>query len=156
MIYLVILYNLLNILMDLFNHYKNLTHNHRIAIIDWISEIGKHFKLKYGTVQLSFVILDNYLINETNKIISLDLEKISIVCLVLAAKSDSLQFFDLSDAEQTCDYIYNLEELENLELHILEKIEYFILRETYWQHIKNIVIKKSLSNDLYTISYYFF
>ncbi|AQN68601.1 serine-threonine kinase [Saudi moumouvirus] len=141
--------------MDLFNHYKNLTHNHRIAIIDWISEIGKHFKLKHGTIQLSFIILDNYLINETNKIISMDLQKISIICLVLAAKSDSLQFFDLSDAEQVCDYMYSLEELEKLELCILEKIKYFILRETHWQHIKNIVIKKSLSNDIYIISYYF-
>ncbi|AGF84993.1 kinase [Moumouvirus goulette] len=141
--------------MDLFNHYKNLTYNHRIAIIDWISEIGKHYKLKYCTVQLSFYILDDYLINETNNIISLDLQKISITCLVLAAKSDSLQFFDLSDAEHICDYIYSLEELEKIELRILEKIKFRVLRETHWQHIKNIVIKKSLSNDIYTVSYYF-
>ncbi|QGR54247.1 cyclin [Moumouvirus maliensis] len=141
--------------MDLFNHYKNLTQNHRIAIIDWIFEVGKHYKLKHATIQLSVAILDNYLINEVNKIISLDLQKISIVCLVLAAKSDSLQYFDLSDAENICDFMYGLEELEILEMRILERIKYFILRKTHWQHIKNIAIKKSLQNDIYLISFYF-
>ncbi|AEQ32390.1 cyclin-dependent kinase [Megavirus chiliensis] len=140
--------------MDLFSHHVFFTEKHRIPILDWMFQVTVVNKMPYDTFQLSVVLLDQYLLNKSITIETNDISKFAIVCITIASKINDVKPIDIEHASQICQEKYNARDLCNIEIDILDKLNYCVMKSICWSHIKNYTVKNNIDANVYNIVYY--
>nr|URM61986.1 cyclin [Mimivirus sp.] len=140
--------------MDLFSHHVFFTEKHRILILDWMFQVTTVNKMPYDTFQLSVVLLDQYLLNKSIAIETNDISKFAIVCITIASKINDVKSIDIEHASQICQDKYNARDLCNIEIDILDKLNYCVMKSIYWSRIKNYAAKNNIDTNIYNIAHY--
>nr|WBF70459.1 hypothetical protein [Megavirus caiporensis] len=140
--------------MDLFSHHVFYTEKYRIPILDWMFQVTIVNKMPYDTFQLSVVLLDQYLLNKSITIETNDISKFAIVCITIASKINNVKSIDIEDASIICQDKYEAHELCVIEIDILDKLNYCVMKSTHWSHIKNHTAKNNIDTNIYNIAHY--
>ncbi len=111
-------------------------------------------KMPYDTFQLSVVLLDQYLLNKSIAIETNDISKFAIVCITIASKINDVKSIDIEHASQICQDKYNARDLCNIEIDILDKLNYCVMKSIYWSRIKNYAAKNNIDTNIYNIAHY--
>lgn len=140
--------------MDLFSHHVYFSGKYRILILDWMFQVTIANKMPYDTFQLSVVLLDQYLLNKLITIETDDVCKFAIVCITIASKINDVNSIDIEHASKMYQDKYEARDLCNIEIDILDKLNYCVMKSIYWSSIKNYATKNNINTNIYNIAHY--
>ncbi|AZL89911.1 serine/threonine-protein kinase [Megavirus baoshan] len=140
--------------MDLFNHHVFFTEKYRIPILDWMFQLTIVNKMTYDTFQLSVTLLDQYLLNKSITIETHDIGKFAIVCITIASKINDVNPIDIEYASKIYQDKYNAYDLCGIEIDILDKLNYCVMKSIFWACIKNYMVKNNIDINIYNIAHY--
>lgn len=94
----------------------------RAILIDWLIEVHHKFKLSAEVLYLSVNIVDRYL---AEKVISRKkLQLVGVTAMLIASKYEEIYPPELSDFEYITDNAYNREEIMEMEILILNQLQF--------------------------------
>ena len=138
--------------IDYMSHQKNITYKMRQILVDWLIEVATEYKLRQQSIHLAIILLDKYL--SIDVIEMKELQCVGIVCLNLAQKYEEIYPEPIEEFVHISDKAYNSTEIVQMELRILNKLEYKLIYETPYQYLRYFKNKKNMSLKNYYFSVY--
>ena len=132
----------------------HLTEKNRLKILDWLMEITNIYKLRCHTFQLGINIMDRYLLSECVLIDIYNLKAVGIICLRLASMVEEVKHLDIVDCHYICKNTYSKMKLYELELRILDKLDYRVYYHSVWQFVKLFSNRRSLNTNCHYLAYF--
>ena len=114
---------------------KDINHQMRAILVDWLVEVHFRFKLKNETLFQTVRIIDTYL--SMSPIIRARLQLLGIAALLISCKSQEIYYPQLNEFIDITDGAYVKSDLVEMEAHILKVLNFNIMSPT--------------SNDFYNI-----
>lgn len=95
---------------------RDINHNMRSILVDWLVEVAEEYRLKPETLFLSVNYIDRFL--SSMAVQRTKLQLVGVTCMLLASKYEEIQpptvdnFVYITDEtyrrDQVCDYIYQI------------------------------------------------
>ena len=131
--------------MNYFLVQPNITEVDRKLIIKWMVHIIDSFDLSQYTLHLSIILLDKYL--SVQLIEAKNFKAVAVTCIVLASKIEEQESIGIGAVINICDNMYSTDELINMELDILNKLNYNMYHQTICNHIDIIQVQKNIDDS---------
>ena len=97
--------------------------NTRFALVDWLVEINEHFMFAHETLQLCVSIIDRY-IQEDKSLSRNELQLIGLAAAFIAYKYEEIIPMEINDLIYVCDSVLSTEDILNMEIKIVAKMQY--------------------------------
>ena len=110
------------------NFQSNINSNMRAILVDWLIYIHDKCNMKKKTLFQCVYIIDAYL--SKNQISIVNLQLLGIASALIASKTNEVIYPKLKSFLAFTNNAYNLEELNNMELEVMKKLEFDILAPT--------------------------
>ena len=104
---------------------SDLSERMRGVLVDWLVEVHWKFKLYPETLFLTTNLLDRFLSVKSN-IARSQLQLVGVTCLLIAAKYEDIYAPEIKDIVHICDKTYKKEEILNMEVLILNTLNFKI------------------------------
>lgn len=128
--------------------HPNLNSGMRSVLIDWLIDVGAKFKLLNDAVHLTLVLIDRFL-NKFENLHRSKLQLVGMTCMLIACKFEEIFAPEIADFVYICDRAYTVEDIYEMELKILQTLEYEIAQPTSIHFLRRF--SKAADND--TISH---
>lgn len=97
----------------------------RAILVDWLIEVHHRFRFKRKTLFQTVYIIDLFLSN--NVIYKKNLQLLGVASLLISAKENEVIYPTIEDFISITDNAYNISELLNMEIHVLQTLNFDIL-----------------------------
>ena len=131
---------------------KDLSEKMRQILIDWLSEVHLKFKLLPETFFLTINFIDRFL-NKV-QIPRTELQLVAVSSLLIACKYEEIYPPEISSFVYITDNAYNQEQILNMEIKILEALDYDLTYPTQYRYLELIGVKLNLEEkNLFKIQF---
>ena len=131
---------------------KDLSEKMRQILIDWLSEVHLKFKLLPETFFLTINFIDRFL-NKV-QIPRTELQLVAVSSLLIACKYEEIYPPEISSFVYITDNAYNQEQILNMEIKILDVLDYDLTYPTQYRYLELIDVKLNLEEkNLYKIQF---
>ena len=122
---------------------KDINHQMRAILVDWLVEVHFRFKLKNETLFQTVWIIDTYL--SMSPIIRARLQLLGIAALLISCKSQEIYYPQLNEFIDITDGAYVKSDLVEMEAHILKVLNFNIMSPT--QNDFYVIVAKAFNFD---------
>ena len=131
---------------------KDLNEKMRQILIDWLAEVHLKFKLLPETFFLTINFIDRFL-NKV-QIPRTELQLVAVSSLLIATKYEEIYPPEISSFVYITDNAYNQEQILNMEIKILDALDYDLTYPTQYRYLELIGVKLNFEEkNLFKIQY---
>jgi hypothetical protein len=126
---------------------REITPSMRATLNDWLVEVHLKFKLESDTLFLCINLVDRYL--EKVQVSRNILQLVGVTCMLIASKYEEIYPPEISDFCEITDNAYTRDEVMNMELDILNRLEFNLTVTTPVVFLRRyLAIDGAAKNDL--------
>ncbi len=98
--------------------------SHRRVLVNWMVQVHGNYKLVPDTLHIAVDILDRYLQSRSNFVTKRNLQLVGVTAILLASKYEDVYPPSIMDITYIAADIYTADEVRQMEVEILEALEY--------------------------------